>query len=278
MGKLLKPGEILEATSNIGLAKANTKPINQVILGILAGAFIAFAAQGSNMAAFNLLGKPETFGLGKLVSGLVFTPGLIFVLIAGAELFTGNMLMFAALFDKKITWASLIRTLVLVYIGNFIGSLLIAWMVSQSGQWGAAANALGARTILIANGKVGLTFGKAFILGILCNWLVCLGVWMSFGADSQVGKMLSAFFPIMLFVTSGFEHSIANMYYIPAGIMAKANPDFLAATGLGADELANLTWSGFFTNNLIPVTLGNIVGGVVFVALAYWIVYRKKSA
>ena len=105
-----------------------------------------------------------------------------------------------------------------------------------------------------------------------------LSVWMSFGADSQVGKMLSAFFPIMLFVTSGFEHSVANMYYIPAGIVAKSNPDFVAATGLELDKLANLTWSGFITNNLIPVTLGNMVGGILFVALAYWIVYRKKSA
>lgn len=278
MSKILKPAEILDATSDIGVGKANTKPINQFILAIIAGAFIAFAAQGSNMAALNLLAKKETFGLGKLVQGLVFTPGLIFVLIAGAELFTGNMLMFVARFDRKISAGQLIKTLIIVYIGNLVGSLLIVWLVSISGQWGSAANELGARTILIANGKVSLSFTKAFAMGILCNWLVCLGVWMSFGSDSQVGKMLSAFFPIMLFVTSGFEHSVANMYYIPAGIVAKSNPDFVAATGLELDKLANLTWSGFITNNLIPVTLGNMVGGILFVALAYWIVYRKKSA
>lgn len=278
MSKILKPAEILDVTSDIGVGKANTKPSRQLVLGILAGAFIAFAAQGSNMAAFNLLANKETFGLGKLVSGLVFTPGLIFVLLAGAELFTGNMLMFVSLFDKKINVSSLVRTLIIVYIGNLIGSLLITWMMSMSGQWASGANELGARTILIANGKVGLSFVKAFTLGILCNWLVCLGVWMSFGSDSQVGKMLSAFFPVMLFVTSGFEHSIANMYYIPAGILAKSNPDFLAATGLGADALTNLNWSGFFVNNLIPVTLGNMVGGILFVAIAYWYSYRNKNA
>lgn len=278
MSKILKPAEILDVTSDIGVGKANTKPSRQLVLGILAGAIIAFAAQGSNMAAFNLLANKETFGLGKLVSGLVFTPGLIFVLLAGAELFTGNMLMFVSLFDKKINVSSLVRTLIIVYIGNLIGSLLITWMMSMSGQWASGANELGARTILIANGKVGLSFVKAFTLGILCNWLVCLGVWMSFGSDSQVGKMLSAFFPVMLFVTSGFEHSIANMYYIPAGILAKSNPDFLAATGLGADALTNLNWSGFFVNNLIPVTLGNMVGGILFVAIAYWYSYRNKNA
>ena len=278
MSKILKPGEILDVTSDIGVGKANTKPMKQLILGIIAGAFIALAAQGSNMAAFNLLANKETFGLGRLVSGLVFTPGLIFVLIAGAELFTGNMLMFVSLYDKRIKGSDLARTLIIVYIGNLIGSLLIVWLVSISGQWDSGANELGARTILIANGKVNLSFTKAFDLGILCNWLVCIGVWMSFGADSQVGKMLSAFFPVMLFVTSGFEQSVANMYYIPAGIIAKANPDFVAATGLGAEALANLNWGSFIVNNLIPVTLGNMVGGIIFVATAYWLVYRNKNA
>ncbi|MDO5026430.1 MAG: formate/nitrite transporter family protein [Tissierellia bacterium] len=277
MSKVLKPGEILEATSNIGVTKANNRPIKQLLLGVLAGTFIALAAQGSNMAAFNLLANKETFGIGKVVSGLIFTPGLIFVLVAGAELFTGNMLMFVALYDKKISGAKLARTLIIVFIGNLIGSLLITWLMSISGQWANGANELGARTILIANAKVNLSFVNAFVLGLLCNWLVCIGVWMSFGADSQVGKMLSAFFPVVLFVTSGFEHSVANMYYIPAGIMAKANPEFVAATGLGAEALANLTWSGFLVKNILPVTLGNMVGGIVFVVTAYWLAFRNEE-
>lgn len=275
MNKVLKPAEILEATSNIGVGKAKIPSARLLILGVVAGAFIALSAQGSNMAAFNLLAEPNTFGLGKLVSGFVFSAGLIFVLIAGAELFTGDMLMFVAYYDRKIALAQLVKTLVIVYIGNFIGSLLIVWMVNMSGQLSSAGNMLAARTILIANGKVNLSFVQAFTLGILCNWLVCIGVWMSFGSDSQVGKMLSAFFPVMLFVTSGFEHSIANMYYIPAGILAKANPDYLQVTGKGLEELSNLNWLGFFAKNLLPVTLGNIIGGVIFVSTLYWYSYKN---
>lgn len=275
MNKVLKPAEILEATSNIGVGKAKIPSARLLILGVVAGAFIALSAQGSNMAAFNLLAEPNTFGLGKLVSGFVFSAGLIFVLIAGAELFTGDMLMFVAYYDRKIALAQLVKTLVIVYIGNFIGSLLIVCMVNMSGQLSSAGNMLAARTILIANGKVNLSFVQAFTLGILCNWLVCIGVWMSFGSDSQVGKMLSAFFPVMLFVTSGFEHSIANMYYIPAGILAKANPDYLQVTGKGLEELSNLNWLGFFAKNLLPVTLGNIIGGVIFVSTLYWYSYKN---
>ena len=164
----------------------------------------------------------------------------------------------------------------IVYLGNFIGSVFVAFLMMKSGQWNACDSMLGARTILIANSKVNLEFCEAFILGIFCNWLVCLAVWMSFGSDSQVGKMLCAFFPVMLFVLSGFEHSISNMYYIPAGIFAKSVPAYAAASGLG-DGLASLTWSGFFIHNLLPVTLGNIVGGGIFVGLAYWLSLRKKE-
>ena len=130
-------------------------------------------------------------------------------------------------------------------------------------------------TVKIAAGKVGFSFGQAFVLGIMCNWLVCLAVWLSFGADTMAGKILGIFFPISLFVTSGFEHSLANMYYIPAGIIAKANETFAALSGVSAEALVNLNWTSFFTANLIPVTLGNIVGGCVFVAMAYFYAYKK---
>lgn len=224
-----------------------------------------------------MLADNKTLGIGKLIQGLTFTPGLIFVLIGGAELFTGNNLMVISVFDKKLRIKELFRAWGLVYIGNFIGSIFVAFLLLKSGQWKAGDMALGARVILLANSKVNLGFFEALIFGIFCNWLVCLGVWMSFGSDSQVGKMLSAFFPVMLFVLSGFEHSIANMYYVPAGIFAKSIPEYVAASGLEASALGNLTWGGFFANNLLPVTIGNIIGGAIFVGLAYWLAYRKRG-
>lgn len=277
MQEMLSPDKILDKLSNsfVGRARASNKRL--FILSFLAGAFIAFAAQASTFASFNLLANKETLGIGKLVQGLAFTPGLIFVLLAGAELFTGNSLMVISRLDNKISTKELLRSWAIVYIGNFIGSVFIAFLMYKSGQWNNADALVGARTILIANGKVNLEFGQAIILAILCNWLVCLAVWMATGADSTVGKMLCAFFPISLFVTSGFEHSIANMYYVPAGIFAARVPEYAMATGLSETALASLNWSNFIIHNLIPVTLGNILGGVTFVAVAYWLAYRNKE-
>lgn len=277
MQEILSPDKILDKVSNAYVGKARASSKKLLVLSFLAGAFIAMAAQGSTFASFNLLANKETLGLGKLIQGLTFTPGLILVLIAGAELFTGNNLMIVSVVDKKLSLKELLRAWGIVYLGNFLGSVFVAFLLLKSGQWNNADALVGARTILIANGKVNLGFSKAFVLGILCNWLVCLAVWMSFGSDSQVGKMLSAFFPVTLFVLSGFEHSIANMYYVPAGILAKSIPEYLAATGLDPQALSALNWGGFLTQNLIPVTLGNIVGGGLFVAIAYWLAFRNKG-
>lgn len=277
MQEILSPDKILDKVSNAYVGKGRASSKKLLVLSFLAGAFIAMAAQGSTFASFNLLANKETLGLGKLIQGLTFTPGLIFVLIAGAELFTGNNLMIVSVVDKKLKLKELLRAWGIVYLGNFLGSVFVAFLLLKSGQWNNADALVGARTILIANGKVNLGFSKAFVLGILCNWLVCLAVWMSFGSDSQVGKMLSAFFPVTLFVLSGFEHSIANMYYVPAGILAKSIPEYVAATGLDQAALSSLNWGGFFTQNLIPVTLGNIVGGGLFVAIAYWLAFRNKG-
>lgn len=277
MQEILSPDKILDKVSDAYVGKARASGKKLFVLSFLAGAFIAMAAQGSTFASFNLLANKETLGLGKLIQGLTFTPGLILVLIAGAELFTGNNLMVVSVVDKKLEVKELLRAWGIVYLGNFLGSVFLAYLVLKSGQWNNADSLVGARTILIANGKVNLGFSKAFVLGILCNWLVCLAVWMSFGSDSQVGKMLSAFFPVTLFVLSGFEHSIANMYYVPAGILAKSIPEYVAATGLDQAALSSLNWGEFFTHNLIPVTLGNIVGGGLFVAIAYWLAFRNKG-
>ena len=281
MNNYLSPAEIAEYTVEAGVKKANTSAINLFVLGILAGAFIAFASEGSNMAAFNLFARPETYGLGKAIAGAIFGTGLMLVLLAGGELFTGNTLMIVAIFKHKITVLQMLRNWFLVYTGNLIGSLMIALMMNHSGLFHSGADMLGGVTIKIAAYKLGLSFSQAFVLALMCNWLVCLAVWLCYGAKDMSGKVLGIFFPIWLFITSGFEHSVANMYYIPAGILAKTAPAAMTAAmsiGLDAAHAAELTWSNFFLHSLIPVTLGNIVGGTIFVGLAYWFVYLRGGS
>lgn len=270
------PAEILEVTIQKGIAKANTSTCKLLILGFLAGAFIAFASEGSNMAAFGLFAKPETYGLGKFVAGLIFPVGLMLVVIAGGELFTGNNLIAAAVLNKKVQISAMLKNWIFVYLGNCAGSIFIAFLIFKSGQLHSGENLLGGITVKIAYGKISLSFVQALFLGIMCNWLVCLAVWLCYGAKDMSGKLLAVFFPIWLFITSGFEHSVANMYYIPAGIFAKSIPEYAAASKIAPDALYNLNWLNFFVKNLLPVTLGNIIGGAFFVAGVYWLCYRKK--
>ena len=273
----LSPSEICAYTEEAGITKAHMPRVKQVLLGILAGAFIAFASEGSNMAAFNLLADPATYGMGRCLAGVVFPTGLMLVVLAGGELFTGNTLMGIALAQKRISFGQVISNWFFVYIGNFVGSVFIAHMMVHSGLFNHGAGLLGGVTIKIAAGKSSLPFISAFYLGIMCNWLVCLAVWISYGAKDMAGKILGIFCPIWLFITSGFEHSIANMYYVPAGIMAKSNAAWAAASGLTPEALNALTWKAFFVNNLVPVTLGNIVGGMFFVGIAYWFAYIRRT-
>ena len=260
----------------MGQKKAELSPFKQLLLGVLAGGFIALAAQGSNAAIHTV----ESIGLGKTLAGALFAAGLILVIVAGGELFTGNSLMVAALADRKISLPAMLRGWCLVYLGNLVGSVLVAFFILKSGQLVCSGGLLGGFTLKLAAYKTALTFEKAFFMGILCNWLVCLAVWMAYGAGDVAGKILAIFFPIWLFVASGFEHSIANMYYIPAGILAKADPLFVEkALELGASQQAidALGWGSMFSANLLPVTLGNILGGAFFVGLAYWLAYRRAA-
>ena len=270
----LSASDIADFTVNAGIKKANLTVINQFVLGIMAGAFIAFGAQAANMASHTIV----NVSIGKFIGGLIFPVGLMLVLMAGAELFTGNCLMIMALAERKITLLQLLRSWIIVYLGNLAGGILIAFLISWSGQLNYTGGLLGGFTIKAAAGKVTLSFMNAFVLGILCNWIVCLAVWISFGAKDGITKMFCAFFPIWLFVASGFEHSVANMYYIPAGIIAKYNPLYVSkALEAGASQSAidSLNWCSMFTNNLLPVTLGNIIGGSCFVGLSYWFAYLK---
>jgi formate/nitrite transporter len=273
--KMLTPAEIAGVAVDTAMKKAalGLTPLVQLLLSVLAGAFIAFASQGSNMAAFNLLAEPETYGLGKVLAGAIFGTGLMLVILAGGELFTGNTLMAAAVLSKKVRVSVMLKNWMMVFTGNFVGAMLVTFMIVASGQLDSGGGLLGGQTLKIAAHKVNLPFFSAFVLGIMANWLVTLAVWLSYGARDMTGKILAIFFPIWLFITSGFEHSIANMYYVPAGILAKSNPFWVAASGLSADVLESLTWQNFLIGNLLPVTLGNIVGGAVFVGGAYWFIY-----
>lgn len=273
----LSPDKILPRAIDTYWKKSQMPIKKTMILSFFAGIFISLAAVASSLASAHLLASPETLPMGKLIQGLVFTPGLIFVMVAGGELFTGNCLMVFALLDKKTTLKTMLKSWLLVYLGNFIGALFIVILISQSGQWLMGDGLVGARTILIAKAKIDLSFSQALILGILANFLVCLGVWMGLGAKSYGSKLIAGFFPVLIFVLSGFEHSIANMYYIPAGIMAKNIESLAAKSGLGQEALASFNLSNMVFKNLLPVTLGNIIGGAILVGILYFLAYRKEA-
>ena len=238
------------------------------ILGVFAGVYIGFGAQLATLVTHDLAAFVGV-GLAKLIGGAVFSVGLMLVVIAGAELFTGNNLIFLSVLDRQIKPKGLLRNWGIVYFANLAGSLLLVLLMYWSGLWKTNGGAVGATAVGIANAKVNLTFLEAFARAILCNWLVCLAVWMAASARTVVGKIFAIFFPIMAFVASGFEHSIANMYFIPMGLALKGQ-------GL-AEATANLTVGGMIVKNLIPVTIGNIVGGAFFVATLYWVVYVRKG-
>lgn len=264
--------EILDKVSDSAIPKAGGSLWKLFLLAVLAGAYIAFGGEASAMASFNLVSSPETFGIGKFVSACVFPVGLMMVVLCGGELFTGNCLMFIGVLDKKIKVSGMVRNWIIVYIGNFIGSMIIVLFINYSGLLESGGGLLGAVTVKTAISKVSLDFGKAFVMGIMCNWLVCLAVWMATGAQAMVSKIFAIFFCIMLFVLSGFEHSVANMYFIPAGMIAAGNDAFVQLLDL---DPSCLTVGNMIINNLIPVTLGNIVGGSIFVGMIYWLANRK---
>ncbi|MDR3020661.1 MAG: formate/nitrite transporter family protein [Treponema sp.] len=270
------PTEILSYVSDVGLVKAQRKISSVMILAFFAGVSIAFAANVSNMAAFNLYAAPETYGLAKALAGALFGAGLMIVILGGGELFTGNMLIVTTVLDRRTSAGKMFLNWLLVWTGNLAGGLIIAWMTYVSGLFNSSGGLLGGITITIAASKTSLAFFPALVLGILCNWLVCFTVWTTYAARDAAGKVLIIFFLILLFAASGFEHSIANMYYIPAGIFAKQNPQWLAMSQASLEQLAGLNWFNFFVKNLIPVTLGNIIGGAL-VGIMYWFALGKNK-
>lgn len=267
------PKNIAETIAQtVGVTKATSPWLSLAVLGMMAGAYIGFGGLFATSVTFDM---SPALGLGmkKLVSGAAFSLGLMLVVIAGAELFTGNNLMISSVITGRVTWQKVLAKWGLVYTANFIGSIIVALLFYFSGLWKAGDGALAAAAVKTAYAKVHLDFGEALVRAIGCNWMVCLAVWMALAARQTVSKILAIFFPIMGFVAIGFEHCIANMYFIPVGI-------FLSKwAGISPEgvEISTITWWTFFVKNLIPVTIGNTIGGVVFVGLGYWGAYLRPS-
>ena len=252
---MLKPDEIARVAESVGEKKAKLPICKMILLGMFAGAFIALA------------GVAATFGnvyAGKIAGACIFPAGLAMVAIAGSELFTGNNLMSIALANGKITFKSLLKNWFFVFLGNLIGAVLVALVVVLSGVFDGIADTV----VTTATAKVSMGFFEAILRGVLCNFLVCIAVWMAFGAETVSGKILAVFFPIMLFVLCGFEHSVANMFYVPAGIFENM------VHGVAGGPL---NFAGFLVYNLLPVTIGNIIGGAVLVGGGYYLTYIKKQ-
>jgi formate/nitrite transporter len=286
----LLPADMATKAEQGGIKKANMDFPHMFILAILAGAFIALGgifatavSAGSSLvtvadggAAF-VVGLP--YGVVRLLSGVAFSLGLILVVVAGAELFTGNNLIVMAWAGRKVSTGRLLRNWAIVWVGNFVGAVMTAGLMLATSQYTFGGGAVGATALSTANGKAGLGFFQALALGIMCNALVCLAVWLTYSARTTADKILAIIPPVTAFVAAGFEHSVANMYFIPLGLFIKsaAPESFWTQIHKTAADYPDLTWGNFFTHNLIPVTIGNIIGGAVLVGAVYWFVYLHRK-
>lgn len=269
----LTPPEILQYTCEGGKQKVNREVKIVLFMGILAGIYIALGGFASSVAAHGVVDK----GLSKLVAGSVFPIGLMFVVINGADLFTGNCLIAVSSFHKRTTWQEFLKNLCIVLIGNFIGAVSIAFIVANTDILSMSEYVFGGYALKTAIHKVNLSFKEAFLLGIICNLFVCGGIFMMYAAKDIAGKVLAGFFAIFAFVISGAEHVVANMYYIPIGLFSKQNSLFIEAAHLSTEQVASLTWKTFFIHNILPVTLGNLVGGLILAAI-YYAIYKKDMS
>ena len=268
------PPEIARTIVGIAEKKAATPPLSLIMLAVLAGAYIALGAIMFTIIT-NDLAAYIGDGLSRLIGGASFSLGLILVILGGAELFTGNNLLFTGYLDKRVSGRQVLHNWFWVYLFNFAGAILVALLFYFSGIWKANDGIIAMRVINIAYAKTTLTWGEALFRGILCNWLVCLAVWLSMAGKDAVSKIIGIMLPITAFVAAGFEHSIANMYFVPMAILLKGSD--AAQTLISPAVLQSIGWQAFLVNNLIPVTIGNIIGGVVFVAFAYWTCYLRPS-
>lgn len=273
----LVPPQMAEKAVQIGIKKAQTDFLSLLMLSILAGAYVAVGAVFATTISAGAQGMIP-FGVVKVLSGLAFSLGLILVVVGGAELFTGNNLILMAFASGKVSLAALARNWAVVYVGNFIGAAATAVIMFLTEQYAQGGGAVGLNALSIGEAKSGLDFVQAVALGIMCNALVCMAVWMCFGARTVTDKILAIIPPIAAFVAAGFEHSVANMYFIPKAMLIKAfgDPAFFTAINRTPADFPHLTWENFLATNLLPVTLGNIIGGAVMVGLIYWFIYLRK--
>jgi formate transporter FocA len=274
----LIPAEMAAKAEAIGVKKANQNWVSMFVLAVLAGAFISLGAIFSTTVVAGAGEMP--YGLTRLLAGFVFSLGLILVVVGGAELFTGNNLIIMAWANGKVSTYLVLKNWLIVYFGNFVGAFATAGLMFLTGQYLFGSGAVGLAALSIGNAKAGLAFVPAVALGVMCNALVCLAVWLTFSARTTTDRILAIIPPITAFVAAGFEHSIANMYFIPIALFIKggASESFWAPLGKTAGDFASLTWGNFLLNNLLPVTLGNIIGGAVLVGAVYWFVYLRASA
>lgn len=269
------PSMMADKVGQVGIAKSQLSTLTMLALSILAGVFIALGAQLSMLVTHT---ATSNFGLNQLVGGAAFTLALILIVIAGAELFTGNCLIAMSYMARKITSRDLARNLIIAFIGNFIGALTLVLWIYNSKQWAFNNYLLGAKIVIAANEKVNIPFSAAFARGILCNVLVCLAIWLCYSGRSNLDKILSLLWPISCLIACGFEHCVVNMWLIPMGIVLKGNNSVLAAMERVQNgiDLSHLTFfKGFLINNLIPVVLGNLLGGIILVAGVYWFIYLR---
>jgi formate transporter len=260
--------------AEVGHSKAALGAANTLALAGLAGAFIAMGAVFATTVTAGAEDMP--YGVARLLGGVTFSLGLILVVVAGAELFTGNNLIVMAWASRRVTTTRLLRNWVLVYCGNFAGALATVGLMYATRQYTFGKGAVGVQALAIADAKVSLGFGQAIALGIVCNALVCIAVWLCYSARSVTDRILAVVPPIAAFVASGFEHSVANMYFVPMGILIKGDSGYVASIA-GPHDLADLTWGSFFLDSLLPVTIGNLVGGTVLVGVIYWFVYLRTD-
>jgi formate/nitrite transporter len=272
----LIPAEIAAKAEDVGVRKANLPLRQTLVLSVLAGAFIALGALFATTTLAGAAALP--YGVARLLAGLTFCLGLILVVLAGAELFTGNNLIVMAYINGRLPLTRLLRNWIYVYLGNFAGAAATAALVFLSGQYAFGGGAVGLTALAIGASKSSLGFVQAFFLGVLCNALVCLAVWLTMGAHTATDKLLVILFPIAAFVAAGFEHCVANMYFLPLALFIKSDAGFLAAAGKTAADYGALTWTNVLLGNLLPVTLGNIVGGAGLVGAVYGFVYPKLKA
>lgn len=270
------PPEMAKRAEGVGNKKASMPTTTTFVLAILAGAFIAV---GAIFATTVTAGTSELpFGTVRLIGGLAFCLGLVLVVVAGAELFTGNNLIVMAWAAGKLSTKQVLWNWLIVYLGNFLGAVATAGMMFLAQQYQFGGGTIGENALNIANAKCELSFLQAISLGALCNALVCLAVWLCYSARSTTDKIVAIVFPITAFVAAGFEHSVANMYFVPMGLLIKtaADDSFWNLISHSADNFPELSWESFFLANLLPVTIGNIIGGAGMVGMVYWFVYLRR--